>query len=99
MPKSVFVKIVSVSSVMTVNTIISHGIITEIEGELDYLNIYKLKYTCAQFSVFLGLTTLTSEVLLRSSPSLVLCVLLCSVDAVGFYCSLLIAHPILRQCT
>ena len=40
-------KIVSVSSVMTVNTIISHEIITEIEGELDYLNIYKLKYTCA----------------------------------------------------
>jgi len=80
------VNIVSVSGVMTVNTITSYEIITQIRGGggfLDYLNIHKLKYTCAWLSVFLGLSTLTSETLLRSWTSLVLCVLLCSVDAVG----------------
>ena len=40
-------KIVSVSGVMTVNTIISYEIITKNRGRLDYLIIYKLKYTCA----------------------------------------------------
>ena len=39
-------KVVTVSGVMTVNAIISYEIITKM-GELDYINIYKLKYTCA----------------------------------------------------
>ena len=91
-------KIVSLSGVMTVNTIISYEKKYN-RGELDYLNIYNLKCTCARFSVFLGLSTLTSETLLRSWTSLVLCVLLCSVDAVGFYRSLLTAHPIPCLCS
>ena len=39
--------------------------------------------------MFLGLSTLTSETFLRQWSSLALSVLLCSVDAVRFYCSLL----------
>ena len=40
-------KVVTVSGVMAVNAIISQEKITKIGGELDYINIYKLKYTCA----------------------------------------------------
>ena len=81
-------KVITISGVMAVNANISLEIITKIGGELDYINIYKLKYTCAQLSVFVGLSTLTSETFHRSWTPLVLCVLLCSVDTVGFYRSL-----------
>ena len=93
-------KIVSVSGVMTVNTIISYEIITKIGGARLFKHLQtKIHLFMILCVSSIGLSTLTSETLHRSWTSLALCVLLCSVDAVGFYRSLLTAHPIPCLCS